>query len=91
MPARSTLSAMSKNAIDAARDVVREHGDPAAVQLIDRYFSGDPPALQRLEELVVLQSLLIGALSQIVDRQVKATAPRKRGRPRKDARQEGLA
>jgi hypothetical protein len=88
--ARSALSGMSREAIDAARAVVAEHGDAQTNELLDRYFTYTPN-LQNLEQLIALQSILIGALAQIINEQVKATAPRKRGRPRKDARQEGLA
>jgi hypothetical protein len=72
-------------ALQQIRDVIAKH-DPAAVEQLRLLLPGGaiPNSIKHPDEVMTVLAKSVAVLAELVDQQVEANAPKKRGRPRKE-------
>jgi hypothetical protein len=72
-------------ALKQIRDVINKH-DPAAVEELRLLLPGGaiPNSVKQPDEVMMVLAKSVAVLAELVDQQVEANAPKKRGRPRKE-------
>lgn len=85
MVARSVVVEHQVAALQQIRDVIAKH-DPAAVEQLRLLLPGGaiPNSIKHPDEVMTVLAKSVAVLAELVDKQVEANAPKKRGRPRKE-------
>jgi hypothetical protein len=85
MVARSVVVEHQVAALKQIRDVIAKH-DPAAVEELRLLLPGGaiPNSIRHPDEVMTVLAKSVAVLAELVDQQVEANAPKKRGRPRKE-------
>jgi len=85
MVARSVVVEHQVAALQQIRDVIAKH-DPAAVEQLRLLLPGGaiPNSIKHPDEVMTVLAKSVAVLAELVDKQVEAKAPKKRGRPRKE-------
>jgi hypothetical protein len=85
MVARSVVAEHQVAALKQIRDVIAKH-DPAAVEELRLLLPGGaiPDSIRHPDEVMTVLAKSVAVLAELVDHQVEANAPKKRGRPRKE-------
>jgi hypothetical protein len=85
MVARSVVVEHQVAALQQIRDVIAKH-DPDAVEELRLLLPGGaiPNSIKHPDEVMTVLAKSVAVLAELVDQQVEANAPKKRGRPRKE-------
>ncbi len=89
MATRASLGAQASEAMRHTNAVIEQHSPGHAEKMRLLTTTGSPPVrtgtADELMRIVAYQSEVIASLTDLVDGLAKEAAPKKRGRPRKDA------
>ena len=90
MVARSVVVDHQVAALKQIRDVIAKH-DPSAVEELRLLLPGGtiPNSVKQPDEVMTVLAKSVAVLAELVDQQVEANAPKKRGRPRKEEADKG--